>query len=202
MERWLIDMLNEQDKQKIEAQADAVLKETGCLFETPVKVISIARRLGFFVGKAKLKEGMEGIIAVDKTKEDLFGTGQNMVIAIDRNLDIARLRFIVAHELGHYFLRDKKDEPVFAMRETTHGRTDKENEADYFAACILMPRQAYLNALKSACQVLGLPDDKQLNQNEKAKDKVADFLSKQFNVPQLAALRRMDEVSKQNEPQC
>lgn len=187
--------LSKQDKKRVEERSKTVLRETGSTSEIPVKVVAISRKLGFFVGQAILEKGTVGVIAVDKAKETIFDTDRNMVIVVDQTLDDARRRYIIAHELGHYILRDTQDAPVFALRETAHERNDKENEADYFAACLLMPKDAYLSELKSVCRTLKLASD-YTELREPEKYKAADWLSKRFDVPQLTALRRIDEVSR------
>lgn len=177
------------DKERIRAGADTVLRDAGRVFEVPVRIAAIAEMLGFFVGQAKLTAGTEGIIAVDRTKKELLGVGRNMVIIVDRRLDDARKRFIIAHELGHYLLRPDRDGPVFERSERWESflhRSAEEEDADYFAACLLMPHNSYSEALR----LLGPCDRPTANGRYRA----AAILSEQFRVPQLAALRRIDEV--------
>lgn len=188
MKRWLIRMENKEIKKKVEA----IQKEKGNFFGDKTKIADLARSFGFFVGQAPLEDGTEGIIIVDEATDSLLDTNKNKVIVVDQNVERPRQRFIIAHELGHYILRDSPGEPVFAMRETAHGRNDKENEADYFAACILMPSKEFLSSLQKWCTNLDMPTPKKLRDNDKYK--LADILSKQYEVPQLAALRRINEV--------
>lgn len=60
-------------------------------------------------------------------------------------------RFTAAHEIGHYilhpFVGDRTLHREMATDGTRTTRSELEREADYFAACLLMPRRAVLNAV-------------------------------------------------------
>ena len=59
-----------------------------------------------------------------------------------------RDRFTTAHEIGHYFLHSNQGEqPIIAMRQ---GSTRIEWEANWFAAQLLMPRDAFREIVLSA----------------------------------------------------
>lgn len=51
--------------------------------------------------------------------------------------------FTVAHELGHFFLHDKNKQEVFhrAQMDQFGDNIDEEQEANWFAASLLMPRE-------------------------------------------------------------
>lgn len=61
------------------------------------------------------------------------------------------IRYSFAHELGHYFIDEQRTELIrlgVLSQATGHGMlTDSifEKEAEYFAACLLMPRNRILN---------------------------------------------------------
>jgi hypothetical protein len=64
----------------------------------------------------------------------------------------ARVRFSVAHELGHFFLPQHRD---YLVSGVWHGSRSEfvsarrmEREADWFAAALLMPRQEFLARLQ------------------------------------------------------
>lgn len=76
------------------------------------------------------------------------------------------INFTVAHELGHYFLPGHP-EKLFAAGSDTHASHSGfisedpcEREADLFAASLLMPRNLFLQALRTAGQ--GFPAIEQL----------------------------------------
>ncbi len=60
----------------------------------------------------------------------------------------SRVRFSVAHELGHYFLPAHRDYLVSGQWHGTHARLLRshrvEREADWFAAALLMPRRRFV----------------------------------------------------------
>jgi Zn-dependent peptidase ImmA (M78 family) len=59
-----------------------------------------------------------------------------------------RDQFTVAHELGHYFLHsDQGRVPIVAYRLPARERGRTEWEANWFAAGLLMPAQAFREAL-------------------------------------------------------
>ena len=88
-------------------------------------------------------------------------------------------RFIIAHELGHYILHCK-DEKIYAHRESAHGRSDEENDVDYFAACLLMPANSFKTAFEKT---------KSISFIEKIKE-----LQRIFDVPFESVVRRIDEL--------
>ena len=60
----------------------------------------------------------------------------------------ARRRFTIAHELGHWFLHQGKQMPLFCRRAQVDGESDErpplptiEEEANHFAAALLMPAE-------------------------------------------------------------
>ena len=184
--------LGEMDKKKIREKVEELREKNPDCFGTSTKIGVLSRKLGFFVGQAKLAEGTEGVIQVDKTQPDLLKTGRNMVIIVDRRLDKVRQRFIIAHELGHYLLRTNPDDPVFARRESAHGRTDGENEADYFAACLLMPSDDFKRSIQKLCVDFNIANCEAMSDSDK--HNLSDILSEQYKVEKEAALRRIGEV--------
>ncbi len=65
-------------------------------------------------------------------------------VLLSRYTSPLRDRFTIAHELGHYFLHSEQGEvPIIAHRK---GSTRIEWEANWFAAALLMPREAFAKA--------------------------------------------------------
>lgn len=76
-------------------------------------------------------------------------------IYLSQNTSRQRDRFTIAHELGHltlHFPNIKKDEPTAIMRatrwvdETNEAQKRAEWEANWFAAALLMPKNAFIRA--------------------------------------------------------
>lgn len=180
--------LTDMERNEIRKKADELREAHDGVFSGKnVKIVKLANQLGFMVGKAVLPDEVQGIIAVDKSKNSLLNSGSNMVIAVNDSLDKSKQRFIIAHELGHYILRENQEAPIFAHRETSR-ESEQESDADYFAACLLMPTKSFKTSLEYFKQI-----------HENAQDcTLAALLSEQFGVPELAALRRIGEVKQEN----
>ena len=73
-----------------------------------------------------------------KIKED-----RSFVITIPANTSPLRDVFTVAHELGHYFLHSDQTTPASFNRK---GTNQKETEANWFAAELLMPATLFKKA--------------------------------------------------------
>ena len=116
-----------------------------------IDVISIAQNLGFEVGNAMIEEDMDGFILINENQGDqenqekLLGIQTDKLIGVNSKRPIEWKRFIIAHELGHYMLDyvGKNNNGMFAHREHKKGRSERENEIDFFAASLLMPKEKF-----------------------------------------------------------
>lgn len=74
---------------------------------------------------------------------------QRGVIAVATNASPASIRFTAAHEIGHWVLHPNavmhRDRPIKTNFRNPTGRPKIEREADYFAACFLMPWKSVVN---------------------------------------------------------
>jgi len=99
-----------------------------------------------------------------------------------------RIRFTIAHELGHYFLH--KESPLFVSKKggisnrifhrdknSSTGEILKEREANYFAASLLMPK----NFIKYEVNLL----------NEYCFDDLITKIAMKFNVSEQAMTFRL-----------
>ncbi len=84
----------------------------------------------------------------DESDEEFCGVyiiiGETKIIFVNSNLYEPRKNFTIAHELGHHFLAHSlKDGAIICNKDTIFGNTkpELEKEADYFAACFLMPEK-------------------------------------------------------------
>lgn len=177
--------LTKMEKEKIETKANELLKHYNEYItdESFVDIVGIARAMGFVVGQATLDDGEDGFIIIDNSKKELLGIKTNKLIVVNKNRDFNLRRFIVAHEIGHYYLECGDSEKAFASREHKTGKSDKENEIDYFAACMLMPSEKFI---------------KKYNEYKKDFDNNAILtflLSKQFGVTIKTCERRFEELA-------
>lgn len=124
-------------RRAIEAKAEDLLRETE-VTSLPVNPIQIAECLGIQVtAKPSSIKGASGW---------LIRSGDEFGIVYATYIDsIGFQHFSIAHELGHYML-DGHPEHVFrngiehASRAGFEATDHIEREADYFAACLLMPK--------------------------------------------------------------
>jgi Zn-dependent peptidase ImmA (M78 family) len=84
---------------------------------------------------------------------------QSGKIAVAEQFPDEAIRFTGAHEIGHWVLHEDetmhRDRPVKGLDTKTWARPQKEREADYFAACFLMPEKLVKEALESTFMCSG-----------------------------------------------
>jgi len=79
----------------------------------------------------------------------LVRSGKVVAIAVNLSQHANRQRFTIAHELAHYFLKhtegeDHLDRKFTVLRRDENSSTatdENEIQANYFAACLLMPEE-------------------------------------------------------------
>ena len=173
------------DKKIIEQKANTVLKTVG-YNGGELDVIAVAKALGFIVGISALPDWDDGFILVDKVTEHikkLIGFLTDKAIGVNADRDLPTKRFIIAHEIGHYMLHyNENDGILYARREGIKGKPAEENDADYFAACLLMP-QKYFKKRYDELKGKGLLDDD-----------IFTLLQKDFNTPYESVKRRLKEI--------
>lgn len=101
------------------------------LLKTPIDIYSIAEFLGLEVQEEAMDDELSGYIEP---------RGSGWTIGVNAYHHPNRQRFTVAHELGHFLLHrptEKHTDVTFARR--TGQKNTKENQADSFAAELLMP---------------------------------------------------------------
>ncbi len=173
------------EKQRIEAKAQAVLRQFGMLTDDQVDVLLLAQYAGFVVGNANLDDDEDGIILVNTKEESILGIKTQKLIGVNAKRELPEKRFIIAHELGHYFFRLEKKaggDIILARRERLEDRDGEESEMDYFAACLLMPAGAFRKKYEELKEMGIIPSE------------IPERLSKLFNVPLISAERRVGEV--------
>jgi len=146
----------------------------------PVKVEDVAKHLGLRVMLMDLEDGVSGLLI---TKP---GAASIVVHSADA---VARQRFSIAHEIGHFFLNHQFEsgEHVHVDRgyrishrdqKSSSGTDLKEIEANQFAASLLMPTTLVMNSV-------GALDTKEL------RDEHVTQLAKEFNVSEQAMTIRL-----------
>ena len=124
-------------RQQIQGKALELLREAG-VASLPIRPIEIAKHLDIKIeAKPATVSGASGW---------LIRNGNEFAIVYATHIDNEGFQnFSIAHELGHYWL-EGHPEHVFQdgtehMSHAGFGSADAiEHEADYFAACLLMPK--------------------------------------------------------------
>jgi Zn-dependent peptidase ImmA (M78 family) len=124
-------------RRKIEARVQTLLAENG-VTEAPVSVSKIAKAKGARIYVDSLEGDLSGFLYRDKAQ---------VVIGVNTSHAPARQNFTIAHELGHLLLHDQEQLHVdheFRVRlrndVSSQGTNAAEQEANFFAASLLMPR--------------------------------------------------------------
>jgi len=125
-------------RRRIQAMTSALLAENG-ITEAPVPVSKIAKSKGARIFVDALDGDLSGFLYRDK---------EQAVIGVNTSHSAARQNFTIAHELGHLLLHDQErlhidHEFRVRLRSTlsSQGTDEAEQEANFFAASLLMPRE-------------------------------------------------------------
>lgn len=143
--------------------------------DLPINLDSILKRFGFTHQKLNLDNDVSGALIINENAK---------LICTNANDSEKRERFSIAHELGHYFIHHIQDleltKSATYLRDklSSTGVNDKEIEANYFAACLLMPEEKI----------------KELVNFNISFDKNVEKLSKDFNVSETAMAIRLNKL--------
>lgn len=166
---------------KIERLVDSILAAAK-IDEPPVPVERIVRSIGVAVRRGALGE-VSGL---------LVRVGSSATIGVNVAHAKVRQRFTIAHEYGHFVLHDgmashfDNDFRInFRSVESSQATNVEEIEANYFAACLLMPKSFLDRDDALSC----LDDD----------DGVA-ALAKKYNVSRHAMSLRLGNAYKNHLP--
>jgi len=182
--------LSQIRKREIQRIANEFLDEN----KSQADVFDTAKALGFKIASFDPKIGKnkhkDGLIIVNQGNNKINTLPQKL-IATNESLDYADTAFTVAHELGHYRLHYDPDFPYVHISWKTNGqeKPQEEREADFFAACVVMPEDATKAEIRSFESEKGsvLEDQRLLVQ-------LCLHLSKVFKVSGECAAKRYYEV--------
>lgn len=170
---------------EIEIKASEVLDRIDTDLTEPIDVIQIANELGFVVGNAELGSDMDGFIIIDEGKDDILGIKTDKLIGVRASQTLEWKRFVIAHEIGHYILHYNReaDNGMYAHRDHMKGKNETENEADYFAANLLMPKEMFVKKYE------------ELKEKNLSADEMTVLLANKFGVTENMTKRRFGELS-------
>jgi Zn-dependent peptidase ImmA (M78 family) len=124
------------DYRNAERQAIKLLNTAG-IFEPPVNPVEVARDIGVRVSFVSFSGESEGV-------SGLYDPAKNTIYVNDEDAGV-RQTFTVAHELGHKILHDEwarsEAYKVLWRDPRKQGKDRFEQEANAFAANLLMPKQ-------------------------------------------------------------
>ena len=177
-------------KRQIRNLVDGIL-ELNTLHRPPIELIS-----------AIMKQ--RGIIFEERDEDDEEFCGVYMVVKqakiifVNTNLRTSRKHFTIAHELGHHYLgHPLHNGAIICDSDSVFGKNkpEQEKEADYFAACFLMPenmvkqkRTEFFNYCPK--QTTLFLEDQQLEQQHQLQRYLSDY----FQVSMEAMGYRLDEL--------
>lgn len=136
--------------QSARRQAESLIASLG-ITQAPVNVEDVAKHLGLRVIPMELEEDVSGLLI---TKPDMS------CIVVRKDDALARQRFTIAHEIGHFVLRHQFEpgEHVHVDRgyrvshrdqRSSSGTDLREIEANQFAAALLMPSSIVTGNIKA-----------------------------------------------------
>lgn len=152
-------------------------------------IVKIANCFGFSCLKAEnMPDDISGNIFIGGTTELLYNTSK--VIIVGNNEEYAHQRFIIAHELAHYFI-DYIGSPEFKNPNLLFSKTypkinhssDEEIRADIFAAELLMPSELFLRKYIKAMEA-----------SDFNKKYIVSYLATFFKTKKSSIIKRIDEV--------
>jgi len=132
---------------RIERITSGILQELS-ITKLPIPIEDIAKRRGLEIKAYDLGENVSGVLVMKS------GNG---TIGFNPNESKVRQRFTIAHELGHYELHkedntlfvDKDFKVLYRDQNSSTGELKKEQEANAFAAAILMPEKLVRKEIKN-----------------------------------------------------
>jgi len=121
----------------------------------PIQLETIAKQENIYYGFHPYDRKFDGVLSYwDGCFYILMNTWNN-------EPDTGRARFTFAHEIGHYFIDEHRNELInntlYHLSKSEYKNTDSliEKEADYFAACLLMPEEHFrISCSKPFCPSL------------------------------------------------
>ena len=116
--------------EQVKKQAETMLKRFS-MESSPVNIERIVKELGIEIGYAPSAKYSGMLIRKSDGK---------VLMGINNSESTGRMRFTIAHELGHFILFPKENVNIdYRNKEYSSKKPKKEKIADFFAANLLMP---------------------------------------------------------------
>lgn len=191
---FMCRIYDKKKSQPLENKLSEFVKKNKIFLSSDLDIVSVCRSLNIQAKYMDLEdERLLGFILVNKT---------HRIIAVNHKLKPVDVRFIVAHELGHYIDESHgRDDDFVAMKDVMdHGedKPAKEHDMDYLAAAMLVPKDQFIEDL----QRYGVDCEKFKGcvTEREVRDKLDDFyiienLARRYRVSDRLIIRRIAEVS-------
>lgn len=168
-------------KREIRIQADSVREKCKVSRYGIIDLFKECDRMGYKLIRYPLGEDADLGFALKKDDD--------IIIYINTSIRLSRQIFTLAHEIGHVILHLNGEQSFIDNNATIAGGSvdKKEQEANYFAACLLMPSDDVERFID-----LELPD---FEKNGLSGMDIARIMS-EFNVSYDVALNRLESLGK------
>ena len=155
-----------------------------------IEIVPIIEKDGIELAWAAMDADTSGVLILDTEKGiRRIEINNNLDGMKDKDIEFKKSRFIMAHEYGHYKLLLEKISTLRGLivehRDRRHRDDIAEQEAEYFARSILMPRKSFETFYKIFTQKL-----------PKNPERVIDGLSTVFQVTNAKVQERINDIKK------
>lgn len=148
-----LKVINDFKKNIPERNIDNAVKLAKDLIEAleyqnyPIPIVKTLNDLGFSVFASEMPAGISGFMLISADLKESFDSDK--IIAIDQKDKIARQRFTLAHEFGHYLFDYKeKNQRFISTYNIDAAETEEEKIPSRFAAEFLMPSEIFKKRYK------------------------------------------------------
>ena len=134
--------LRKSDKMQLELLALKFRQEQGVKFDEPVSIHQMLRNKNVVASFQPLSEGFEGMAIKIPNKEQ----EARLFMLVNTSSVYSRQRFTACHELYHLLYQEN----ICVSYDTDNDNGKKsieEQSADYFARCLLLPRDGVLSLI-------------------------------------------------------
>lgn len=144
-------ILTQQDQKRIESIIEDISFRTG--FDYPNSdLLDLARAEDIKVIEGDLTPLGQNISGVIEYDDDELKS--NPRIFVSAHMSAERKKFTLAHELGHHFLHKGRKLRLDVLDYSKNDKdTKEESEANYFAACLLVPKDLLLKKVGEGASV-------------------------------------------------
>ncbi len=114
-------------------------------------------------GEIRLADFFEPTYDLDEAGSIEIRSKHDFTITLPEHTPELRDRFTIAHELGHYvlhylYLNQYLNRDIKTLKVARYGKGQSESEANWFAACFLMPEKEFKAKMKELSNYIAVAD--------------------------------------------